>query len=208
MRLSSNMLGLVGLVALGGCNAVDQGTNVSTTVETDNGAVVAPGGEAENGAAANATAASAPVLSLASDGLMLVTGEGSSRHARFGMDRETAVRMVSAAVGSSTGQGLNNECGAGPLEMVDFTSGLTLFFQQGKFVGWDLDGRDGGKYATMAGIGLGSTRAQLEAVGPVEVSDTSIGHEFAAGELYGLLDATAPTGKVTNLWAGTTCIFR
>jgi len=82
-------------------------------------------------------------------------------------------------------------------------------FEDGKLAGWDLDGRENGKFATGNGIGIGMTRKALEAAaGSIDVGETSIGNEFTAGGVSGLLSTLAPDGKVTNLWAGVTCIAR
>lgn len=155
-----------------------------------------------------ATPAARPLLNLASDGLSLVDPEsGSTRHVEFGTAQYQTTQMIGSALGNFTGQAENPECGAGPLTSFDYPGGLTLFFQEGKFAGWDLDGQGG--YSTANGIAIGTTRTELgESGSEVTVEESSIGHEFAAGELYGLLSDPGATGKVTNLWAGTTCIFR
>jgi hypothetical protein len=60
----------------------------------------------------------------------------------------------------------------------------------------------------MSGIGPGSTRAELEAVYEVEVEPTSLGIEFSAGGIGGLLDGESPDARITAMWAGVTCLFR
>jgi hypothetical protein len=152
--------------------------------------------------------AAKPLLNLASDGLSLVDPDsGSARHVEFGTAQYQTTQMINSALGNFTGQAENPECGAGPLTSFDYPGGLTLFFQEGKFAGWDLDGQGG--YSTADGIAIGMTRAALDESGSeVSVEESTIGHEFAAGDLYGLLTGSGASAKVTNLWAGTTCIFR
>jgi hypothetical protein len=41
-----------------------------------------------------------------------------------------------------------------------------------------------------------------------DIRATSLGQEFAAGDLFGVLDGTGPSARVTALWAGTSCNFR
>lgn len=147
-------------------------------------------------------------VNLAPDELTLVLPSGASRHMSFGMARADAVKMLSAALGSPIEQADNQDCGAGSLGYAAFRDGLSLYFQDGKFAGWDLDGRENGKFTTGNGIGIGTTRKQLEAAGKVEVGETTIGQEFMLGEMSGLLSSDAPDAKVTNLWAGVTCIAR
>jgi len=158
---------------------------------------------------ANASEEAAGVgLNLAPDELTLVLPNGSARHVGFGMAKADAVKMIGAALGSPIEEAINQDCGAGALAYAAFRNGLSLYFQDGKFAGWDLDGRENGKFTTGNGIGIGTTRKELEAAGTVDVGETSIGNEFMAGGLSGLLSTAAADGKVTNLWAGVTCIAR
>lgn len=148
-------------------------------------------------------------LNLAPDELTLVLPNGSARHVGFGIAKADAVQMISAALGHPIEEATNQDCGAGALGYAAFRDGLSLYFQDGKFAGWDLDGRENGKFTTGNGIGIGMTRKALEAAaGSVEVGESTIGNEFMIGDLSGLLSSPAPDGKVTNLWAGVTCIAR
>ena len=88
------------------------------------------------------------------------------------------------------------ECGAGPVRAVRWQSGLVLNFQDGDFVGWVVDAPG----LTVAGgyqVGMAAPDLALQ--------QTSLGHEFAAGGVFGLV---RDTGTVTTLWSGTTCFFR
>lgn len=148
-----------------------------------------------------------PPLKLSTDGLlMIVPTSGTSNLLVFGSEQFDATRQLGKAIGNFTGQAENPECAAGPLTSFDYPGGLTLFFQDRKFVGWDFDGQGG--FATPNGIGIGSTLGDLRVTSEVALQDSRVGHEFTAGELHGLVDAATPKGKVTNLWAGTTCIAR
>jgi hypothetical protein len=60
----------------------------------------------------------------------------------------------------------------------------------------------------MNGIGVGSTRAQLDAAFDPQITQSSLGTEFSAAGLGGVLESPAPTARITSLWAGTGCIFR
>ncbi len=213
MTRNSLFASLAALTMLAGCGENAPPVNI-TTIEIDNGAnVMVPGdneGEsATNAAAVNNAVEAAPALALAPDGVSIVLDSGSTRHANFGMARDVVVPMVSAALGKPTGTGTNSECGQGPMEMVDFKGGLDLEFQDGKFVGWDVDGREKGGYTTMNGIGIGSTLKDLRAAfGEVTVENSSLGDEFSAGDLGGLLTSLKPDATITHLWAGSTCQFR
>lgn len=154
---------------------------------------------------AEAPAAAAPALALDGDGFRLVDPDsGSTRLLAFGAPIDQAVTALTAARGAPTEQGQNPECGAGPLDFANFGDGLTVWSQDGLFVGWAVNQAG---LSTMNGIAVGATRAQLEGSGTeVSVQQTTLGTEFAAGEIYGLLDG--PQGAVANLWAGISCNFR
>jgi len=202
------LAGIAGLALLAGCGGQVQVGNVATTTNVADSNVMVPEANASADSAVGNTAEAAPAVNLANDELTIVMANGSARHVNFGMARDEAVPMLTAALGAPTATGKNSECGAGPLDNVDYKGGLTLYFQDGKFGGWAVDGRDGGSYATGNGIGIGSTLKEMQAAGEVNVEESSIGHEFTAGGVSGLLSANGPAGKVTDLWAGLDCIMR
>lgn len=170
--------------------------------------IVPPASNAQAHAANAPEEAPGAGIRLAPDALTLVLPGGVSRPVRFGMARADAVRMLATALGNPVEEANSQDCGAGSLGYAAFRDGLSLYFQDGKFAGWDLDGRESAGFATAKGIGIGTSRKELEAAGTVDVGETSIGNEFMMGELSGLLSSPAPDGKVTNLWAGVTCIAR
>lgn len=198
--------GAAALALLTGCTSEP----VSNTVAVSNTAttVTAPA-VANSTATATVVEAAGPALNLASDELTLVLPDGGTRHVTFGMDKAAATKMVGSALGNPIEQSALEDCGAGALDYAAFRDGLSLYFQEGKFAGWDLDGRENGKFATADGIGIGMTRKALEATaGKITVEESTIGQEFMLGEMSGLLSSAAADGKVTNLWAGVSCIAR
>ena len=142
-----------------------------------------------------------------SDNIIVLSGDGLGK-VDFSMARDPAVQQVESMIGQSIGRGTNSECGAGPLDNVDFQGGLVMFFQDGKFVGWSVDGRGGSPYRTGKGVAIGTTMQKLRESGDVAVTDTSLGVEFTVDDISGLVTANKPEGYVTNLWAGATCAFR
>lgn len=199
------LAGAAALALLAGCTS-EPASNVAAVSNSTTNTVTAPA--PANSAVTATVEAAGPALNLAPDELTLVLPDGAARHANFGMDKDMVTTMVSSALGSPIEQARNEDCGAGALDYAAFREGLSLYFQDGKFAGWDLDGRENGKFATADGIGIGSTRKALEASGPVTVEESTIGQEFMLGEMSGLLSSAAADGKVTNLWAGVTCIAR
>lgn len=207
MTRLSLFTGIAALTLLAGCGEQDPAPVNLVTVNAsgDANVTVPAANDAAPAPVANETVA-APALNLAPDGVSLVSASGSARHVTFGMTQGVAVPMVTAALGKPSDTGRNEECGQGPMDTVAFKDGITLFFMEGKFVGWDLDGKSA--FATASGIGMGSTLKQLREAMSITVDESTLGHEFAAGDMGGLLSDTTPGGKVTALWAGSTCQFR
>ncbi|MEP0873649.1 hypothetical protein NDA01_28325 [Trichocoleus desertorum AS-A10] len=154
---------------------------------------------------------SATVLALDSQGLRVVNkSTGATRAIAFGTKEADVVSILTNLRGKPRNQGVNQECGAGPLGFARWADGLSLQFNKGRFAGWSVDGRSPGanKLTTINGVGTGSTRTQLNKAYTVKVSQSSLGTEFSAGSLGGLLSGSKPTDRVTSLWSGTTCFFR
>lgn len=148
------------------------------------------------------------LIALDGDGLMLVDRSGSTRAVAFGTPEAQLLSAATAALGGSSDRTSNVECGAGPLEFVSFAGGLTVNLQAAKFVAWSVRTAGGQQLRTMSGIGLGSTRAELEGVYAAKVVTSSLGVEFSAGGLAGVLASKAATAPITHLWAGANCIAR
>lgn len=151
-------------------------------------------------AGAEAAARNAIALNLAPDGLQTVAG-ASSRTLAFGTPAEVVLRVVEAATQSLPQRSRNAECGEGPLDIATYPR-VAVYFQEGRFVGWSARGRG---LTTMAGVGIGSKKADVDGVIDAPVEETSLGREFTSGGLSGLYDAK---DAVTALWAGSTCIAR
>jgi hypothetical protein len=176
----------------------------------------APPGAADSAAAPAAAAtdavpsASAPAdtqraVVLAPDAVE-IAGAGARRIA-FGESQASAVAGVTAVLGAPAEQGTQEECGSGPLDYASYGAGLQLQFQDGRFVGWFAN--EGSTLRTAPGIGPGSTLAQLKAAYPAAtVGETSLGQEFTAGDLFGVLTDATDAGKVQVMFAGINCIFR
>lgn len=142
------------------------------------------------------------VAALDPEGVRVVNGEtGSTRLLAFGAP---AAQMRDAVALTRSGQagatGTNSECGAGALDYAQWPE-LTLWFQNDAFVGWSAN-QPGA--STLTGIGVGATRVQLERDYRIQTEETSLGTQFSAGDLHGVID---DGGVVSALWAGTSCNF-
>ena len=160
--------------------------------------------------AAPATPATpAGAVALDQEGLRLVSDTGSARLVAFGTPTADTVAALSSVLGNPADRSTNTECGAGPTEFVSWPNDLDALFLNGKFSGWSAGSNSGGKVTTMDGLGVGSTRQQLTAsLADLKVEETTLGIEFNAGQISGILDKDGPAGKVGAIWGGTSCVFR
>ena len=151
----------------------------------------------------------APALALEAEGLRLFNVQtGAATPLAFGLEQQQLLGSLERFKGAAV-QGTNEDCGAGPVQVANWPDGLSLVFQDGRFVGWGADGRAQGGLTTAVGIGPGSTRAELvDAYANVTPRNTTLGTEFDVGGLHGLLDGTAPSAKITYFWAGVSCAAR
>ena len=155
---------------------------------------------------APADAAAGPALALDGEGLRLVDrSSGRTRPIAFGTPEAQVLAALQPLRGPPAERSTNEECGAGPLAFAEWPDDLQLVFQEGRFVGWWVD--DPG-LTTMSGVGVGSSLDQLKAAYAAEVGESTLGPEFSAGGLGGLLSGRGPAARVTVLWAGVICAFR
>ncbi|WP_426038432.1 hypothetical protein [Brevundimonas sp. DC300-4] len=153
-------------------------------------------------------AAEKPKLAVDSEGLRWFLPNGSARPLAFGMPEAEVLASLERVRGPA-GKGVNQDCGAGPVQYANWSDGLSLVFQNGEFAGWGLDRRASGALATSNGVGPGTTRATLEdSFGLVTFQNTSLGSEFAGGGIFGVLNGTGPEAKITDMWAGVSCVAR
>ena len=149
-------------------------------------------------------------IALDGEGVRLVNGEtGSTRLLAFGTERAATETALAALLGPPDGRSSNEECGAGPMDFSNFGD-FAANFQDDRFVGWFLRGGDNkSSLTTMSGVGIGTTRIEMAESLTFEIYEAStIGTEFQTAGFSGLLGSDAPDARVTDLWAGTNCIFR
>jgi hypothetical protein len=60
----------------------------------------------------------------------------------------------------------------------------------------------------VAGVGPGSSRSELTEASVATFEKTSLGLEFRSGGVSGVVDASGPGAKITDMWAGANCVFR
>ena len=153
-------------------------------------------------------AADRPLLTLAPGALSLVDPDsGRSRELAFGLDRAAVEDALTLALGKPSERGSSGECGEGAMDFARMPGGLLAWFQQGRFVGWFLEDA-GAKLTTASGVGIGSTRKDVTGAYDADFVESTLGEEFIAGALSGLLSGQEPTARVTAIWSGQVCNFR
>ena len=162
-------------------------------------------------ASARSGAATGPALAVAGEGLRLFDRPtGRARPIPFGTTRAEVERAL--AFRGPPGTGTQADCGPGPLAYAAWPDGLKLYYQKDRFTGWALDGRAAGPsgpiIGTAAGVGPGATRAQLTDASVATFEETSLGQEFRSGGISGLVEGSGPRARITDMWAGTNCVFR
>lgn len=172
--------------------------------------VVADPAPATDPAAAPTTGVSA--ILLEGDGFMPANpgGGGTGLKLSFGTPRTTVITYMTGLHGGTAPQtDSNDECGAGPVAFARWNDDFTLAFQDDKLAGWWAGEKAPAGFSTVQDIHVGSTLAEVRAAWPgVEVRNDSIGPEFAAPGIFGILTGTTASARVTALWAGVSCIFR
>lgn len=99
------------------------------------------------------------------------------------------------------------DCGPGRLVSHRW-EGITAYVDATGFVGWAAEGE---AFVTESGIGIGSSRSEVEAAYPqATVTESSLGTElFVPGPAEGGgLSGIYEGGEVIALWSGATCVAR
>lgn len=157
------------------------------------------------------TAKSSPsTLALSNDGIITVNPEtGSTKNFTFDSDVEITKTVVTNILGEPKETVENSECPAGKLTMTTWPNGFTINVAENKFVGWGIRPQtEDTKLTTMNNISVGSTVKELKESYDVSFFESSLGIEFNIDKMSGIVSKNAPDGVITNLWAGTNCIFR
>ena len=134
-----------------------------------------------------------------------IPGASPPRTLTLDMPKSATIEALAKALGRPpTELGANGECGGGGMEFAAWEGDIIAWFLDDRFAGWD----NKGGFRTIEGIGIGSSRSEVEVLPGFEVEESTLGAEFRAGGLSGILASKAPDAKVTHLWGGATCVFR
>ena len=147
----------------------------------------------------------ADAVSLEADGL-----QAQESFAFDDAEQETVTAAVEAVLGTPpTAQESQMECGPGPLDSAGW-DGLDLYFLDGTLVGWYLDQPPPAGVQTAGDVQLGATTlADLRAAfDDVTAEESTLGYEFTADGMSGILSSDDASGTVEVIWAGATCVAR
>ena len=196
------MLGTALLLALAGCSDADAGPSGPSPSASS----AAPG---PSSADPSAPADDAGPALLLEDGLGLVDPlTGSVSRAVLGGPVDAALTVGLAAFGAPPQQD-PTACELDERDSWVWADGLVVYARDGAFIGWTVrPGSPATALTTPAGIGIGSTAAELQAAYGVAAETTSLGEEFALGRLSGVLDAAGEGGRVVAVWGGDGCVAR
>ncbi len=190
----------------------------AATADTSTGTIGAAdqGSSTSTGGAGSSSTTAAPAmeggLGVSPDGLQLIDGARITQ-LPFGTSRDEVFTILEEVLGVSPTATLSSpECGNQADEQLLWPGQLSVDIRDDQMISWQLD-RDS-PLTTVSGVGLGSTRAEVESSIVIMVDESSLGTEFATegsgegGGMGGLLTGPEDTGTVTELWAGEICAFR
>ncbi|HSK18328.1 MAG TPA: hypothetical protein VK912_04265 [Longimicrobiales bacterium] len=144
-------------------------------------------------------------LALEGEGLRIfLVPSGSARPIPFGTPKSATMEMLRTVLAvAPREEGHSEDCG---VDFATWGNGLTVRFARDSFAGWSVG--PGSTLTTASGLGVGSTRAELEDAYAAEIGRSTLGIEFTAGGLAGTLESEAPDAQVQHLWAGVACLGR
>lgn len=178
---------LISTLALAACGAGDSGDTPSEPIADSS---MAAGAKEE--------------IDLNADGLTVPPQDGDDAlEVPFGSMRAATEATLGQVLGEAISRQENDECPAGPMEMTRY-QGLTLNFQEGRFVGW---------IAEDPYLPTESRALMLDAGAITMLPDSSLGDEFVIGNpdgavISGMFGEGGDDARISHLWAGSNCIFR
>ena len=151
-------------------------------------------------------------VDVVDEGLVALHGEGLVAGAEsffFAAGQNEVEAALTNVIGEPLGRNLNDECGAGPMAMTSYPGELTVNFQGGSLVGWNIGTApegEGEKIQIDSDVAIGMSSEELaNAAGYTPIEGSTLGEEFALSNTMG---GFVDNGAVTMLYSGTQCFFR
>lgn len=144
-------------------------------------------------------------LKFSFDGKGVLLGDEQNLVA-FGTPKADFLAQTKGEFGQPLSIEINEECGAGPLEIANYPKQkFTITFQDGEFVGW-MNNEDSDDFLSMRRSWL------VKEPNFTMVKESSLGEEFSYGPegetIYGLFKDKSADPAVISTWSGVNCIFR
>lgn len=181
------------------------GCSNASTAEDAPAAAVEPSAAAPSSSASKLASTGTSTSTIEGFGVIVSpNGTDSAKAIRFGESQAATITAISQVLGKPAQEGTNSDCPSGPVQFATWTKGLSANFEGGKFVGWvgAVDQK------TARGIGFGSSRADLIAAYHPTFEETSVGYEFTADGISGVMESAAADAAITDLWSGVSCVAR
>jgi hypothetical protein len=161
-----------------------------------------------------ATSTRAPVA-VAADGFEVTSGSTTKRYIYSGKVTVSAIKDAFRPQLGDPYKESDEQCEAGKLHWVRWKA-VDVYFSGGQLAGWGLPPQaPAPMLKTAGGIGIGSTRPEIERAFPnVTVEESTLGTEwFAAGAapdtgLSGIFASDKPDARNEAMWSGRTCLAR
>ena len=195
------------LAALSACGNDTPATGPKRT-ETSASEEASPAVQVPSTTEAAAEAPREVSLSLAPGELRaFINATGSARPMPFGTARDQVERTLKAALGEANMSTDNPECPSGPLAVEAYPDDLTVYYSDGKLVGW-FAGRNS-PLTTMTGVGPGGTLADFQSdFSTADLQKTTLGWEAMGDDFSATFTGNSPDATLTAMWSGEACIFR
>ncbi len=208
---------VLSVALLAGCGASDPPARAEAPAEA-----VPPPAAADPVPATNPDTAGAPPpgpavrVALDGEGLRLVeTPSGRTRLLAFGTPAQVAQDALTRAWGAAAEPAELPDCGAEPPTQLAWPNGMRVLLVNGAFTGWSAsrpasgaEPLPGAAVQSMAGLGVGVERTEVEGAYALQVRQTTLGTEFEAGGIFGVFEDATPDAEVVSLWAGRACLYR
>ena len=145
----------------------------------------------------------------------MTLSNGSTHLVAFGSAQDPVLDLLVRVWGPWRERVGMPDCGADPPTLVGWANGLTVLFEDGAMAGWsagapftEVESPHLQPVTTMSGTGVGSMRVEVEAATVLHLRESTLGTEFEAAGISGVLENGSPTATVVALWAGRACLFR
>jgi hypothetical protein len=221
-RIVGVVLAVASLVA-GGCSkdtggAVgDPSSSTSTSSTSTSTSTTAPGATstvAKSLTTSTVAASAKTPVAVAGDGFEVTSGSATRRYTYGGNVTVSAIKDAFRPHLGEPFKESDEQCDAGKLHWVRWKA-VDVYFLDGKLAGWGLPPQGTPALKTAGGIGIGSSRPEVQRAFPnVTVEESTLGTEwFAAGStpdtgLSGIFASDKPDALNESMWSGRTCLAR